>query len=75
MIFNMSATNDFSRRLFADFIASRIKAWGLEGGVSRTIDRVPAPAVEDDPSRIETHAADAVEQPRGLLPGFGSSGA
>jgi hypothetical protein len=71
----MSATNDFSRRFFADFIASRIKARGLEEGGARTIDRVPTPAVEDDPARIETHAADAVDRPRGLLPGLGSSGA
>ncbi len=27
----MSAPNDFARRFFADFIASRIKAWGMEG--------------------------------------------
>ena len=26
----MSTPNDFARRFFADFIASRIKAWGMQ---------------------------------------------
>ena len=34
----MNAPNDFSRRFFADFIASRIKAWSLEAG------RPPSPS-------------------------------
>jgi hypothetical protein len=71
----MSATHDFSRRFFADFIASRIKAWSLEGGGSRPASRITAAGVEDDPDRIETHAADPVDQPRGLLPGLGSTSA
>jgi hypothetical protein len=71
----MSATNDFSRRFFADFIATRIKAWSLEEGGSRPSRRSPAEATEDDPAHVETHAADPVDRPRGLLPGLGPSGA
>jgi hypothetical protein len=37
----MSTPNDFARRFFADFIASRIKAWGTEGGSEKSA-RSPA---------------------------------
>jgi hypothetical protein len=38
----MSTHNDFSRRFFADFIASRIKAWGKEGRGSGSSSRSTA---------------------------------
>lgn len=37
----MSTPNDFARRFFADFIASRIKAWGMEDGSGKST-RSPA---------------------------------
>jgi len=69
----MSATHDFSRRFFADFIATRIKAWTMEEGAARPASRVHSKASEDDPARIETHAADPVDRPRSLFRGLGSS--
>jgi hypothetical protein len=71
----MNATKDFSRRFFADFVATRIKAWGLEEGGSRPASRTNAEKTGDDPARVETDAADRVDRPRGLLPGLDSSGA
>jgi hypothetical protein len=38
----MSTPNDFARRFFADFIASRIKAWGMKEDGSATSIRSPA---------------------------------
>jgi hypothetical protein len=38
----MTRSEDFSRRLFADFIASRIKAWGREYDGSGPTMRVSA---------------------------------
>ncbi len=35
----MSTPNDFARRFFADFIASRIKAWGMQEDGSGTSTR------------------------------------
>ena len=72
----MSATNDFSRRLFADFIATRIKARGTDEGGSRPSRRRPARA-EGEPARVDPRSAETapIDLPRGLLPGLGSSGA
>jgi hypothetical protein len=70
----MNATKDFSRRFFADFIATRIKAWSLEEGGARPSSRTPAEGTAADPAHVETHAADPVDRPRGLLPGMGPSG-
>jgi hypothetical protein len=53
----MSATTDFSRRFFADFIASRIKARGVEAGATS-----PRRASVTDPS---SRPADAPGQPAG----------
>lgn len=39
----MSTSEDFARRLFADFIASRIRAWGMEYDGSRPAMGVSAP--------------------------------
>ncbi len=38
----MSTPNDFARRFFADFIASRIKAWGMQEEESGRSARSPA---------------------------------
>jgi hypothetical protein len=38
----MSTPNDFARRFFADFIASRIKAWGMQEDRSGTSPQSPA---------------------------------
>jgi hypothetical protein len=38
----MSANSNFSRRFFADFIASRIRAWKLEGARSEAPGRCAA---------------------------------
>ncbi len=69
----MNASNDFSRRFFADFIALRVKAWSLEKGKSRPTSRPHAPGAGEDPARAETRPGDAIDQ-RGLPPGLGSSG-
>jgi hypothetical protein len=45
----MSKNNDVSRRFFADFIASRIKAWGTEGDGSRPSDRSTADGAGGSP--------------------------
>lgn len=37
----MGSTDDFSRRFFADFIASRIRAWGLDQNGAHPSRRVP----------------------------------
>lgn len=73
----MSATHDISRRFFADFIASRIKAWAREGGGSQPRGRSVAGSDDGDPARDETAVVDAatIDEERGLLPGLGSSGA
>jgi len=71
----MSAPKDFSRRFFADFIATRIKAWSLEEGRARPSSRTPAEGIVTDPAHVETHAADPVDRPRGLRRGLDSSGA
>jgi hypothetical protein len=71
----MSATKDFSRRFFADFIATRIKAWSLEEGGARPVSRTPAEGTEDDQAQVENHTSDPVDRPRNLLPGLGPSGA
>jgi hypothetical protein len=70
---DMNASSDFSRRFFADFIASRVKAWTLEEGKSRPASRPHAPGAAEDPARAEARPADAIDR-RGLLPGLGSSG-
>jgi hypothetical protein len=71
----MSTTHDFSRRFFADFIASRIKAWGLEESGSRPASRTAAVATDGDPTRVETGSVDtaSIDETHGLLPGLGSS--
>jgi hypothetical protein len=73
----MSATHDISRRFFADFIASRIKAWAREEGGSQPRGRAVAASDDGDPTRNETSLGDAaaIDEDRGLLPGLGSSGA
>jgi hypothetical protein len=72
----MSATNDFSRRLFADFIATRIKARGTDDGGCRPSRRRAARA-EGEPARVDPRSAETapIDLPRGLRPGLGSSGA
>jgi hypothetical protein len=55
----MSATHDFSRRFFADFIASRIRAWKLEGGESRPTPRTLAAVAEHRPNALERDSSDA----------------
>ena len=55
----MSATHDFSRRFFADFIASRIKAWNLEESGSRPARQVPEAVRDGDPTRVETGNVDS----------------
>jgi hypothetical protein len=71
----MSATHDFSRRFFADFIASRIKAWGLEEGGSRSASRTAAIVAGGAPTRVEAGDVDTapIDERRGLRPGLGSS--
>ena len=73
----MSVNHDFSRRFFADFIASRIKAWALEEGGSRPASRAAAVAADNAPTQLGTGAddPDSIDEPRGLLPTLGSSGA
>lgn len=46
----MTPTHDFSRRFFADFIASRIKAWHLGEGRARPAIRTVAADGDDGPS-------------------------
>jgi hypothetical protein len=72
----MSANHDFSRRFFADFIASRIKAWSLGEGGSKPARRAAAVAADSDPNPLRTGAGDptSIDEPRGLLPTLGSSG-
>jgi hypothetical protein len=71
----MSTTHDFSRRFFADFIASRIKAWNLEAGGSPSASQVPETITDGDPTRVETGNVDtaSIDEPHGLLPHLGSS--
>ena len=71
----MSATHDFSRRFFADFIASRIKAWGLEESGSQPASRTAAIVADGDPTRgeVDNIVTSPIEEPRGLLPGLDSS--
>ena len=73
----MSVNPDFSRRFFADFIASRIRAWAQEEGEIRPASRAAAQAVDGDPTRLQAGAIDdaPIDEPRGLLPGLGSPGA
>jgi hypothetical protein len=71
----MSTTHDFSRRFFADFIASRIKAWNLEESGSQPASQAPEAVRDGDPTRVETGNVDtaSIDEPHGLLPGLGSS--
>jgi hypothetical protein len=73
----MSATNDFSRRFFADFIATRIKARGTDECGSRPARRGGAARAPGDPARVDPRSAETapIDLPRGLRPGLGSSGA
>ncbi len=72
----MSTTNDFSRRLFADFIATRIKARGTDEGGSRPSRRDGAARAEGNPARVDPRSAETapIDLPHGLRPGLGSSG-
>ena len=66
----MSVNHDFSRRFFADFIASRIKAWALEEGGSRPASRAAAVAADSAPTQLGTGAddPDSIDEPRGATP-------
>ena len=72
----MSATHDISRRFFADFIASRIKAWTTEEGSGRKAEpaRLPTMATQPETSllRLTRHRSMTSV---GSVPGLGSSGA
>ena len=72
----MSATNDFSRRLFADFIATRIKAHATQEGRSRPLRRGGAPRAAGDPVPVDPQPPETapIDLPRGLIPGLGSAG-
>ncbi len=58
----MSAPNDFSRRFFADFIASRIKARGMEKDGSRS-PRRPGTVNANNPPRTVSEPASAESRP------------
>lgn len=67
----MSVPQDFSRQFFADFIASRVKAWALGEGDSRPPSRFARAASKVDPSPARPDSTDpaAVEEPSGRIPG------
>lgn len=70
----MSASQDFSRRFFAEFIAMRIRAWKLNeredraAGVAAAQDAAPA---SNSPGTAD---AAAIEARRGLIPRLGTPG-
>jgi hypothetical protein len=73
----MSTNNDISRRFFADFIASRIKAWGTEGDGSRLSNRSTADGAGGPPAGASQQpgAKARTDEPgpdgrRPLLPGL-----
>lgn len=72
----MSVSQDFSRRFFADFIASRIKAWTLEEGATQPSIRDPSAVVDEAASRNEPSSIEPppLEKTGGLIVGLGSSG-
>jgi hypothetical protein len=72
----MSASNDFSRRLFADFVATRIKAHAMQAGGARPLRRGGAARAEGIPARLDPGASGTppIDRPRGLIPGLGSTG-
>lgn len=71
----MSVSQDFSRRFFADFIASRIRAWSLEEGEGRPTGRPVAGVIPDGGTRVDSGASDpaSIDEPRGLIADLGSS--
>lgn len=73
----VSIPQDFSRRFFDDFIASRIKAWSREEGATRPAGRIVRSASGVTPNPAEPDAVDGVpiDEPGGLIPGLGAAGA
>lgn len=73
----MISPHDFSRRFFADFIASRIRELCLDEGGARPATSTPAAAGDDVPDLPESEslAPSSIEEAGGLIPGLGSPGA
>jgi hypothetical protein len=65
----MSQTNDYSKRLFADFIAARLSARGIARDTTRQASQATVPPAKEDPEgQIEQRGLplqrDAADQPR-----------
>ncbi len=67
----MSATYNFSRRFFAEFIASRVQAWGLVPVGSRPTGRIPSSKYDDEANRAkaDTNRSSAPDDLNGSHPG------